>query len=398
VTLISFSLAALALLVALPVALFFLEVSAAVMLTGRRSSIAKGQSARERVAVLVPAHNEAAGLLATLADIKAQLRPIDRLVVVADNCSDDTASVAARAGAEVVTRDDAQIVGKGYALARGLDHLEADRPDIVVFIDADCRLGDRAIERLAAACAETHRPVQALYLMNGPADSTTNLKVAEFAWRVKNWVRPLGLKALGLPCQLMGTGMAFPWDLLRCVSLAHGSIVEDLKLGHDLAMAGHPPLFCPSALVTSVFASSAAGIQSQRMRWEHGHIGLILKTAPHLLCMAVRRGNGGLLALALDLSIPPLSFLAMLVVAMSVGSAIAMGLGGSTVPMAIAATSFAGLAAGIALSWLKCGRDVLPPSSLWSIGPYVSRKLGLYAQILSGKPAPHWMRTDRRRS
>jgi hypothetical protein len=72
------------------------------------------------------------------------------------------------------------------------------------------------------------RPVQALYLMMAPADSQINYKVAEFAWRVKNWLRPLGLRALGLPCQLMGTGMAFPWEVIRRADLASASLVEDL--------------------------------------------------------------------------------------------------------------------------------------------------------------------------
>ena len=54
--------------------------------------------------------------------------------------------------------------------------------------------------------------MQILDLMTAPEDSPINYRVAEFAWRVNNWVRPLGLAALGLPCQLMGTGMAFPWD------------------------------------------------------------------------------------------------------------------------------------------------------------------------------------------
>jgi hypothetical protein len=89
------------------------------------------------------------------------------------------------------------------------------------------------------------RPVQSLYLMTAPCESAINHQVAEFAWRLKNQVRPLGLRALGLPCQLMGTGMAFPWDIIRSAELASGFIVEDLKLGLDLADAGHPPVFCP---------------------------------------------------------------------------------------------------------------------------------------------------------
>ena len=135
----------------------------------------------------------------------------------------------------------------------GLKHLSQDPPAIVIVIDADCRIAEGTIDQLAATCAATHRPVQALNLMTAPDESPINYRVAEFAWRVKNWVRPSGLNALNLPCQLMGTGMAFPWELIRSADLAHGSIVEDVKLGLDLAQAGSPPLFCPSAEVKSHF-------------------------------------------------------------------------------------------------------------------------------------------------
>src|SRR5262249_17200745 len=183
----------------------------------------------ESIAVLVPAHNEGIGIAATLGDIKAQLRERDWMLVVADNCNDDTAIAAVRAGAETVERHDPSRIGKGYCLAFGLAHLSKNPPDIVVMIDADCRLAEGTISRLAVACSATRRPVQALDLMIAPDDSPINYQVAEFAWRVKNWVRPLGLKALGLPCQLVGTGMAFPWKLIRSADLASGQIVEDLK-------------------------------------------------------------------------------------------------------------------------------------------------------------------------
>ena len=268
---------------------------------------------RRRVAVLIPAHNESTSLLPTLADIKAQLHAGDRLLVVADNCSDDTAAVAVAADAEVVERNDPDRKGKGYALAWGLRHLGMDPPDIVIMIDADCRLAASAIDRLAAACAMTHRPVQALNLMISSDESPVNSRVAEFAWRVKNWVRPSGLRALGLPCQLMGSGMAFPWDLIRSVDLASGLIVEDLKLGLDLALAGNSPVFCPSAGVTSYFPFSVEGIESQRLRWEQGHIEMILTAAPRLIFAAIVQANLDLLALAFDLAVPPLTLLGMLV-------------------------------------------------------------------------------------
>jgi cellulose synthase/poly-beta-1,6-N-acetylglucosamine synthase-like glycosyltransferase len=397
VTPISYLLAAAALVLALPVALFLVEVVAAMVPRDRGSVVAIGKGgSRQRIAVLVPAHNESTGLLPTLSDIKAQMNPTDRVVVVADNCSDDTATIAIGAGVEVVERRDLDRKGKGYALAHGLDYISADPPDIVIVIDADCRLADHTIGALAATCTSMHRPAQALDLMLAPPDAAINLKVAEFAWRVKNHMRPLGLKALGLPCQLMGTGMAFPWDLIRSVDLANGSIVEDLKLGHDLALGGYPPVFCPSAKVTSVFPSSAIAATRQRLRWEQGHIGLILTTAPRLFLKAVTRGNVALLTLALDLSVPPLSLLAVLVVAATLLSALATVLGLSSSALLISATSLTALAIAVCLCWVRCGRDILPLGALGSIGFYALGKLSLYAQIFSRKPGPQWIRTDRK--
>ena len=282
---------------------------------------------RKPIAILVPAHNESAGLRSTLEDIKPQLLAGDRLLVVADNCTDDTAAVAAAAGAEVIVRNDPATPGKGYALDFGIKHLGLNPPEIVIVIDADCKAADGAIDRLATTCAATNRPVQALYLMSAPDESPVKYHVAEFAWRVKNWVRPLGLKALGLPCQLMGSGMAFPWQVIRAANLAHGSIVEDMKLGLELAQAGTPPLFCPAAKITSHFPWSTEGAESQRKRWEEGHIGMILTAVPRFFCTAICRRNVGLFALALDLIVPPLSLLVLLVIGMLLITGVAVVLG-----------------------------------------------------------------------
>ena len=54
------------------------------------------------VTVLVPAHNEEVSLPETLASLRAQTRPPERVIVVADNCTDATVALAEAAGAEVV--------------------------------------------------------------------------------------------------------------------------------------------------------------------------------------------------------------------------------------------------------------------------------------------------------
>jgi cellulose synthase/poly-beta-1,6-N-acetylglucosamine synthase-like glycosyltransferase len=394
VTFISFFLAALAVLIAIPVAVFFVEVVASASLSQPEASIRDDASGLP-IAILVPAHNEGTGLVPTITDIKAQLRQSDRLLVVADNCTDDTAAVAAAAGAEVIVRNDPDKKGKGYALAFGISHLGKERPSIVIMIDADCRLADDAINRLAATCAREHRPIQALYLMMAPSETPINYRAAEFAWRIRNWARPLGLRALRFPCQLMGTGMAFEWEMLRSVDLANGSIVEDMKLGLDLALAGYPPIFSPSLAVISQFPASAEGNRSQRLRWEQGHVGMIINATPRLLLSAFKGRNLDLLAMALDLAVPPLTLLGTLTVSMLVVAGLSTWLSTSCAALIISAMTFTAFICAVAICWLKFGRDILPPSAVVPIARYIAGKLPIYRRLFS---RTRWIRTDRGQS
>ena len=115
-TLVSSILTGGAVALAIPVIAFFLEIIAAVAVSRQRTAVDGRRDGRTPIAVLVPAHNESIGILPTLTDIKRQLLPGDRVLVVADNCSDDTAAVASAAGAQVIERRDAERVGRGYAL------------------------------------------------------------------------------------------------------------------------------------------------------------------------------------------------------------------------------------------------------------------------------------------
>ncbi len=379
--------------IAVPTAFLCLEIVASVL--RRPVPVRLRRDSRRRVAVLVPARDESPVIALTLGDARAQLGSGDVLLVVADNCTDDTAAIAKMSGADVVERHDSERIGKGYAIDWGLRYLEHDPPDIIVVIDADSRLAEGTIDQLVWTCATTNRPVQALYLMIAPQGSQINKQIAAFAWRIKNWVRPLGLGNLGMPCQLVGTGMAFPWLVIRAADLATGWTVEDLKLGLDLTSAGHPPLFCPSALVTSEFAASTTGADTQRRRWEHGHIMTILKFTPHLLQVALTRGNLSLLALALDLAVPPLSLLTILLLLMFAISGGAALLGFDSTGLRISVACLIGFAIAVILAWIKYGRDVLPPRAILSVPSYILAKLSLYGQILCGKIPTTWIRTDR---
>ena len=390
-TLLTIILGGVTLLVLLPAAVLFAEVLLAVT---HRDEMLMKEGKRGRIAVVMPAHDEASIIGETLHSILPQLTVSDRLLVVEDNCSDDTAIIAAAEGADVIVRTDPTKRGKSYALDFAIRHLELDRPDVVIIIDADCNVATSSVDRLARLCARTARPTQALYLMRAPENARITARIAEFAWTVKNQVRPAGLGRLGLPCQLMGTGMAFPWSCISTATLASGHIVEDLKLGIDLARAGTPPLFCPGALVTSNFPTSSAGIHSQRTRWEHGHLSVILAEAPRMFLDSLVSRNPDLMALAVDLTVPPLALLTLLVGAVWIASAALYVLARARFPIVISSVAGALLALSVLLSWIGYGRRIISLGELALVGVYVLWKIPLYVRFFVARQLD-WVRSKR---
>jgi cellulose synthase/poly-beta-1,6-N-acetylglucosamine synthase-like glycosyltransferase len=380
-----------ALMLLLPATVLFSEVLFALTRRGE-AKIQAGE--RPRLAVVMPAHNEEAIIAASLRSILPQLSDSDRMVVVADNCSDNTATVAVTEGAHVIARTDLTRHGKGYALDFGVRHLESDAPEIVIIIDADCHVAPGSIDRLARLCATSRRPVQALYLMRAGANADFRARMAEFAWVVKNQVRPEGMLRLGLPCQLMGTGMAFPWPSIHSARLATAHIVEDLKLGIELARAGTPPLFCPDALVTSDFPSSQTGIAGQRTRWEHGHLSVILSDAPRLFVDSLVQRNADLMALALDLSVPPLALLVLEITAIWFASALAFLLTSTVLPLALATLAATLVGLSVLLSWGRYGRQVVSLGDLALSIIYPFMKIPLYTRFLVARQSD-WVRSKR---
>ena len=349
---------------------------------------------RPRVAVLVPAHNEQDGIGATLATLLPQMLAGDRVLVVADNCSDNTAGAARAAGAEVRERYHAEQRGKGYALDFGVQCLAEDPPEVMLIVDADCLVEPGAIDRLARTALASGRPVQALYLMRSPAGSGPMKKIAEFAWTVKNLVRPLGFLRLGIPCPLMGSGMAFPWSVISTASLANGHIVEDMKLGMDLTRAGTPPLFCPYVLVSSTFPSSDAGTQSQRRRWEHGHLSMIVSAAPRFLFEGLLRGRLAMVGMALDLIVPPLALLSLVVIAALGASGLFALITGAVAPLLFALSIAVAMGVAVLLAWWRYGRQTLSAANLAMAVLYIFWKVPVYIGFLINRQV-EWVRSKR---
>jgi cellulose synthase/poly-beta-1,6-N-acetylglucosamine synthase-like glycosyltransferase len=380
------------LVLALPVLILFLQVVSS-LLPRRAAGMPLGLC--PRIAVVIPAHNEQFAIGKTLASVAGQLAAGDRLVVVADNCSDQTADLARAQGAEVAVRSDPFLRGKGYALDHGLTFLDrTGAPEVVIFLDADCELGEGCIRRLALSSIQSGRPAQAAYLMTPPQSRKKMASIACFAWKVKDFVRPLGWHRLGLPCQLAGSGMAFPWTVARASNLATGALAEDFKLCLDLALAGQFALFCPDAVVTSDVAPGGEPSASQRARWEHGTIATAIEYFPRLLGRLLQAPSLSLIAMALDICVPPLALLALMLGACLTLSLAFCLIFGAFTTLWLCAPLCLLFFATICLAWWQHGQHIMPLRWLMLAPLYALLKVPLYARFFLDRQRA-WVRGER---
>jgi hypothetical protein len=376
-----------------PAATFVAEVLIGTPPPRRRTRAA--QVATPRTVVLVPAHNEQSVIRGTLDNLRGELGEQISLLVVADNCEDDTPRLAEQSGARVVRRVDPQRRGKGYAIEFGLQELAKDPPEVVVIVDADCRVEPGSIRTLAERASSTNRPVQAEYLILPPR-LEPRTAVNALAFLIKNRVRPLGLLRLGLPCQLTGSGMAFPWDVIRKAPPGGSYLVEDMLMGIQLARLGHPPLFCPEARIRSELPVRSEAQQKQRRRWEHGHLATLLQQGPQLVLEGLQRRDLALLALGLDLLVPPLSsFVLGLCALVGVHALASLGLGLGVGPLVVSFGALVWVGASVLAAWLVQGRELVPLRYALLVPGYVLWKVPLYFAFATRRKQATWEQTER---
>ena len=380
----------LATLVAVPLIVLFVECLAAL----KKSRVQSLPNETPTTAILMPAHNEELVIGKTLAGLTPHLNNRVRAVVIADNCSDGTADIIRGYPVELLERFDDEKRGKGYALDHGLRHLAQNPPDIVVMLDADCSVEADGVAHIAKLAQVSGRPVQAVYLMKSPVEPSTNDLVSAFAFKVKNLVRPKGLYNLGQPCLLTGTGMAFPWHVIKDAPIASGNIVEDMQLGFDLALDGTSPLLAVDALVWGELPQQEAAATTQRTRWEHGHMQTLLTQCPRLIKGALKTGRFDLMALGLDLLVPPLALLVFLWLLTFFATFAAGLLSLSWVPAIVSGTAGLLLFVAITTAWYRFGRKIIPLGKLLSVPFYVAWKIPLYLKFLFQRQTA-WVRTDR---
>jgi 1,2-diacylglycerol 3-beta-glucosyltransferase len=355
-----------------------------------------GEAARSEelhIVVLVPAHDEEAGLAATVEALAGQHYPTGRyeVIVIADNCTDATAAVAAAGGATVWERHDPSARGKGQALAWALERLWSERTAVgaVAIVDADCIASPNLCAVVDRALRRDGRAVQVRYVASNPDDSpTAALRWAGFA--LMHIVRPRGKRRLGLSCGLFGTGMAFRRDLLEEQPWSAFSVTEDAEYHVRLVAAGDVVTFAEEASVASAMPTTVAAARDQQLRWETGNAGLAGRSA-RLLLDGLRARDRRRVGAAMDRLVPPQSLL-LAGTAGAAASALALRSRGLALLGALTA-------AGQAIYVLGGLASVRAPRPVWlalmATPRLVATKLAQAARIARGRGAADWVRTTR---
>jgi cellulose synthase/poly-beta-1,6-N-acetylglucosamine synthase-like glycosyltransferase len=309
----------------LPGTLELLLLTAGALLPSSRPGERIGP--RRKVAAVVPAHNESAGIARCIASLQGC--PVGGrevvVAVIADNCTDNTAETAAAAGARTIERRDPEHRGKGYALAYAFDLLADEGFDTFLIVDADSVVAPSFIDAMCRELEAGADAVQCRYLVANPSTSLRT-RIMNLALLAFNVLRPAARSRWGLSAGILGNGFGLNAATLADVPYNARSVVEDLEYHLNLIRAHKTVRFVDGTSVSGEMPTAGAGVGTQRTRWEGGRFRMIATVAPRLALGMWRRPR--LVEPLLELLLLPLALHVFLLLAALTGpSAVASACG-----------------------------------------------------------------------
>ena len=230
----------------------------------------------QQIATVIFAQDEALVIGETVETVVKALGANDKLFVIADNCTDDTASIAAKAGANVFARPGEKASSKGDALAWFLSRyqnqlqpfsfllvLDADTkidPDFFKIIRANTPNGTNTPNRVAFQCF-----IAPLYENQSPMG-----KLAALSYLLDQYISDRIRTFLGWPVRLRGTGMLIKPEILYEIGNQLETKVEDIALSLLLTKKGVHIGRIDEAVVYDPIPDTAAATSRQRARWFRG--------------------------------------------------------------------------------------------------------------------------------
>lgn len=231
---------------------------------------------KRRFAILIAARNEQAVLPHLLDSIMAQDFPADQITtyVVADNCTDETAKVAAQHGAIVYERFNKAKVGKGYALDYLLTQIQKDGHlndyDAFMVFDADNLLMPNYFTEMNKTC---DRGYEAFAGYRNSKNFASNWISAGYAiWYLHDSAHMNRSRCLlGATCSVNGTGFGFTRQLLEKMGgWEYFTLTEDIEFSMLCAARGYRVGYCHNAILFDEQPTRWKQSYRQRIRWSQG--------------------------------------------------------------------------------------------------------------------------------
>lgn len=343
-----------------------------------------------KLAVVIPAYNEATNIAASVASLAGCIRPASlegfAIVVIADNCTDATATIARDSGAYVIERFDQARRGKGYALQYAFELLVAEGCDAFLIIDADTVADANLLVEVVRMLESGADGVQTRYGVLNPQASIRS-RLMNTALMAFNVLRPRGRERLGLSVGILGNGFALSAATLAAVPYDAHSVVEDLEYSLRIVRSGRRIAFADATTVRGIMPGSGPGVATQRARWEGGRLAMIRQNVPGLV-RDVTNGRAASLEPLLDLLLLPLAFHVVLLMA-----ALAIPFAPARI---YALCAFVLLGFHICAAIVVGGGDWRDFGALLAAPPYTLWKLSMLTRILkSASIDTPWMRTER---
>jgi len=265
-------------------------------------------SGTTRFGILVPAHNEEILLSRLLRSIDEQnyQRGKYHCIVVADNCTDNTANIGLRHSATVLTRKDPVHRGKGYALQWGLSQINLNDYDAIFVVDADSEISREALAQLDRLLNQGESMIQCYNGVANPDDSWFS-RLLDVSRSFVNEICLPAKQKLGLSVYLMGNGMCFSTRILSRYGWSAFTVGEDWEYYARLIQDGEKVGFGRMARVYHQESVSLGQATSQRMRWSSGRFFVAGKYGFLLFLEGIREGNFMKLDASLPLLFPNLS-------------------------------------------------------------------------------------------
>ena len=236
-----------------------------------------------RFAFCIAARNEEAVISQLCDSIKNQNYPAELIdiYVVADNCTDNTASVAKKSGAHVFCRFDDNRIGKGYALGFLFDKIERSvgisTYDGYFIVDADNILDRNYVSAMNDCVSAGHRVIMCYRNSKNYADNWISAGYSLWFLRASRHLN-IPRQHFGTSCEITGTGFYVCSDIIeKNGGWIHHCLIEDIEFTIDCVLRGERVALSYDAIVYDEQPTSFRQSLRQRKRWCKGYIQILKK-------------------------------------------------------------------------------------------------------------------------